>query len=452
MVPKKALQVLSGFLTLISSSLLAATWYVNGSVAKPGDGTSWEKALRTIQAGMDKATHGDTVLVAQGTYVENINFGGKNIVLQSTVPTNWSVVGNTIIDGNQAGSVVTFFGTETEACVLSGFTIRNGTGALAPDGSINGGGILGSTDQSLPLTRMTRATIRNNIVTGNSPPPGVGNCGGIGACAGLIENCIITGNSVVGPLPNGCGGAIGFCNGVIQNNLIVGNSAECGGALSFCNAVFRNNAALFNTCTGGHGAGLAHHGTSAYSPPGGSITNCIVWGNTSPTAAQVGDSVVPSHCCIQDWAGGGQGNTPSNPRFADPDGPDDDPNTFEDNDYHLSPTSTCIDSGANVEWMDTATDLDGEPRILLGATSLTVDMGAYEYRFDFAIARNTESSVELSWIMRPARSYTVLSSFDMSTQPWGEETTILGGKTGGPAVWADPGASSALKFYKIAIE
>ncbi len=436
----------------ILDGVWAATWYVDGSAPKPGDGTSWEKAVKKIQAGIDKAANGDTVVVAQGTYVENVNFKGKNIVLRSTNPTDWAVVKQTIIDGNKAGSVVTFYGTEDETCVLSGFTIRNGTGTLAPDGSINGGGIIGTTDQALPLKRMTRAAIRNNIITGNSGPPALGNAAGIGACAGLIENCIITGNSVTGPLPNGCGGGIGFCNGIIQNNLIVGNSAECGGALSFCNAVFRNNAALANTCSGGHGAGLAHHGRSSYTPAGGSITNCIIWGNTAPAAPQVGDSVAPSHCCIQDWTGGGEGNTPNDPRFLDPDGPDNDPNTYEDNDYRLSPSSRCIDAGINEDWMNGATDLHGNPRILLGATAVIVDIGAYEYRFAIGIARNTETDVELSWTMRASRSYTVLSSSDMMLQPWAEETTILGGKTGGLAVWVDPGTSSPLKFYRVEIE
>jgi hypothetical protein len=110
----------------VSVSASAATWYVDGSVSSSGDGTSRATALKTIQKGIDKAHEGDTVTVAQGVYLENIHFDGKNITLTSTDPFHPDVVANTIIDGNQSGSVVTFSRTEGESCVLSGFTICNG--------------------------------------------------------------------------------------------------------------------------------------------------------------------------------------------------------------------------------------------------------------------------------------------------------------------------------------
>ena len=60
----------SVILFFLPSILTAATIHV------PGDST-------TIQAGINGAADGDTVLVQPGTYVENINFNGKNIVVGS---------------------------------------------------------------------------------------------------------------------------------------------------------------------------------------------------------------------------------------------------------------------------------------------------------------------------------------------------------------------------------
>ena len=36
----------------------------------------------TIQPGINASTNGDTVLVQPGTYIENINYNGKNSVIQ----------------------------------------------------------------------------------------------------------------------------------------------------------------------------------------------------------------------------------------------------------------------------------------------------------------------------------------------------------------------------------
>lgn len=82
----------------------------------------------TIQAGIDAAVEGDTVLVQPGTYVENINFNGKNIVVGSLfiMCGDPSYISQTVIDGNQIGSVVTFENMEDSNAMLIGFTLTKG--------------------------------------------------------------------------------------------------------------------------------------------------------------------------------------------------------------------------------------------------------------------------------------------------------------------------------------
>jgi hypothetical protein len=268
----------------VSAPACAATWYADSTVAGSGDGKSWETALKTIQEGIKLASNGDTVAVHEGTYLENIKLSGKNITLRGSDPLDPDVVKKTIIDGNHAGSVVTFEGTEDETCVLSGFTIRNGSTTG------NGGGICGGTDAS-----HTHATIRNNVVAGNSTtggwPSGFG--GGIGLCDGIIENNTVTGNSAAFG-----GGGVGFCNAIIRNNLITGNTAlgywGWGGGVGWCYGIVQNNVITRNTAAGsGADGGLGGGVYSCWNianneirdnsatQAGGGIARCdVIQGNT----------------------------------------------------------------------------------------------------------------------------------------------------------------------------
>jgi len=166
----------------------------------------------TIQQGINSSQDADTVLVQPGTYVENINFNGKNITVGSMFLTNpdTSYISQTIIDGDSCGSVVTFESGEDSTAVLIGFTITNGS-------AVYGGGIYCWYNSSPNLENLTM--INNSAYYG----------GGIyfGHSNSNLDNVMIIENSA------SAGGGIycDYCNPNIENVMISSNSAYFGGGI-----------------------------------------------------------------------------------------------------------------------------------------------------------------------------------------------------------------------------
>ncbi len=181
----------------------------------------------TIQAGINAAVNGDTVLVADGTYTgagnRSIDFLGRAILVTSV-----NGFENCVIDCQDSSRGFHFHYGETLNSRLNGFTINNGNTVYQD----NGAGIY--CESSSP-------TISNCLITNST----AGWDGGAICCifgsAAVIKNCIMTGNSA----PNHQGGAISLaydCEVRIERCVITDNNALNGGGI----LVYRSNASIIN--------------------------------------------------------------------------------------------------------------------------------------------------------------------------------------------------------------
>jgi parallel beta-helix repeat protein len=233
--------------TLGISLIMVLSIALFAGVASAGDIIDVPGDYATISLAIAASSSGDTIMVCPGTYEENIDYDGKDIIIISL-----GCADETIIDAGASGSVVTFDSGETAAAKLIGFTIQNGSAS-------DGGGITITGTNTAP-------TIQHCIITNNvASDDGGGIYIADNTTAPTIQNCIITNN-----VASDDGGGIYNINGspTIDNCTISYNTApysygggiyNSGGTVSITDSSINNNKACNDTVpptTGGAGGGI----------------------------------------------------------------------------------------------------------------------------------------------------------------------------------------------------
>jgi hypothetical protein len=294
----------------------------------------------TIQAGIDAALTGDTVLVADGVYRgvgnRDIDFKGKAITVKSE-----NGAFTTIVDCERFGRGFQFRTGETGQSKLIGFTIENGQQPLGGGGAI--------------------------LTVSTSP---------------VISRCILRGNRA----NTGAGAFFAGGSPTIMNSMIVENDAfldsfrEGGGIRCQHSDAMILNCTIANNHATDDGGGVFVTGSTSDV----TIENSILWGNTggfgSPLdqiSVQSSNSLAVAYSDVEGGQAGvdmgsgtltwGAGNIDDDPRFLNVAG----------GDFHLDNDSPCIENGDPlfVAPGANAADVDGDARIF----GTFVDMGADEF-------------------------------------------------------------------------
>jgi predicted outer membrane repeat protein len=213
----------------------------------------------TIQAAINAAVNGDSVIVRQGFYLENLDFLGKAITVKSE-----SGPGATVIEGwnpvdPERGSVVLFATGEGPGSVLEGFTLFQGWGTwLTLDIPAYYGGGICIVDAS--------PTITGNIITGCETRTGYNGVGGGIFCTATVfpthASPVIKDNEIEGNVAENFGGGI-YCikaAPTVEHNVVTGNHGyNCGGigVKEMCLPTIIANTVTGNWDENGEGGGIS---------------------------------------------------------------------------------------------------------------------------------------------------------------------------------------------------
>ncbi|MCK4653811.1 MAG: T9SS type A sorting domain-containing protein [Candidatus Cloacimonetes bacterium] len=244
----------------------------------------------TIQQGINVAVNSDTVLVQPGTYIENINYNGKSIVLGSLFLTigNPAYIAETVIDGNNIASVVIIENATGTTAVLCGFTITNGycyfggggvscmnNSSITLKNLIVSNNLTDTVGGGIYLSEISNATIEDVVAIENA-------CGMNGGGIMISQSeAFLTNVKALDNYSNFSGGGI-HCQGgtiVIENSQMSGNaSAWSGGGGEFTDTDFlnMNNIMVSDNYAEGSGGGLVFFGNDGIVK----LSNSVIIGNS----------------------------------------------------------------------------------------------------------------------------------------------------------------------------